>query len=99
MVAENWSQLVQQVDRLIAELRQVRSEARKWKTRAMELEGLHLKDEHGLKLESQARDRELERLRRERKKCAAALEKMLVELDQAQRRIVADAQEEAPGER
>jgi hypothetical protein len=94
MTTEVWTRLVQQVDRLITELRHSRTEAARWRTRATELEGLRLRGEREVRLEEQAKDRELERLRRERKKSVAVIERMLTELEAIEDRVVQD--EEAP---
>jgi len=87
MSTEAWTQLVQQVDRLITELKAARAEAERWRKRATELDGQRLKDERGERLEEQAKDRELGRLRRERKKTLAVVEKMLQELDVIQTQV------------
>jgi hypothetical protein len=87
MATEEWTRLVQQVDRLIAELRASRSESGRWRSRATEMESLRLRNERDLRLEEQAKDRELERLRRERKKTISAVEQMLAQLDVLQGRV------------
>ncbi len=84
MSTEAWTQLVQRVDRLIAELRQTRLETKRWRARAMELEGLHLQETQPNKLAAQAQARELEKLRRERQKVLGTLDKLVAELDQVQ---------------
>lgn len=87
MSTEEWTRLVQQVDRLIAELREARADASRWRSRATELESLRLRNERELRLEEQTKDRELERLRRERKKTISIIEKMLANLDAVQVQI------------
>jgi hypothetical protein len=81
MATEEWTRLGQQVDRLITELRTARAEATRWQTRATELESLRLRHERDGRMEEQAKDRELERLRRERKKAIAVVEQIVSQLD------------------
>ncbi|NTV52839.1 MAG: hypothetical protein HGA76_07505 [Candidatus Firestonebacteria bacterium] len=88
MSTQEWTQLVQQVDRLIQELAVSRAEARRWRTRATELESLHLRDERGPRLEEQARERELERLRKEKAKTISVIEKLVGDLEQIQARVL-----------
>lgn len=88
MATEEWTRLVQQIDRLIAELKQARSDAARWRTRATELEGLQGRGDREARLEAQAKERELERLRRERKKTVAAVEQILAELEIVQQQVI-----------
>jgi|GEM_PF-5431104 len=91
---EEWTQLVQRVDLLINELRAARAEAKRWRTRAAELERLHLKDEHSLRMEDQSKERELERLRRERKKVIQTVEKVLAEIQKAEAAVMENEKHE-----
>jgi hypothetical protein len=88
MSTEEWTRLVQQVDRLIGELRACRTEVGRWQQRATELERLRVKDERGSRLEEQAKDRELERLRKERKRTLATVERLVAEIESLQQRVV-----------
>jgi hypothetical protein len=87
MSTQEWTRLVQQVDRLILALKQARAEATRWRARAVELEGRHLDTDRNSRLEEQAKERELERLRRERKKIIATVEKMIQDIDQVQNQV------------
>lgn len=87
MPTQEWTQLVQQVDRLISALRQSRAEARRWRSRAAELEGTQVTDARGGRLAEQAKDRELERMRKERRRILAVVERMLAEVEQVQRHV------------
>lgn len=88
MAADHWTQLVKKVDRLILELRKARQEAMKWRTRAVEMERLKVKDERLDTLSTQAQERELERLRKERKKTIAMIAKQIQELENAQIQVM-----------
>lgn len=96
MSAEDWPHLVTQVDRLIVELKQCRTDVSRWRLRALELERLQSPEQRNLKLEDQAKERELERLRREHKKAAAGIQKVLADLDALQQHIL-DKEEPAHG--
>lgn len=96
MSAEEWPRLVQQVERLIAELKQSRAEAARWHLRATELERLNLPEQHHMKIEEQAKERELERLRREHKKAVSGVQKVLADLDRMQQ-LISDKEEPADG--
>ena len=86
--SREWTQLVQQVDQLIAVLRHERAEAARWRTRATELEGLRLTGNRDDKLELQAKDRELDRLRKERKKVQTVAENLLQEIEQMEQQVL-----------
>ncbi|MBN1595072.1 hypothetical protein JW933_04010 [candidate division FCPU426 bacterium] len=88
MSADGWTQLVTRVDALIRELRNARAEAKKWKARAVELERLKSSDERPARLDLQAKERELERYRKERKKMLATITRLVDDLEQAQKRIL-----------
>jgi hypothetical protein len=88
MLTPEWTQLVQQVDRLIAELGSARAEARRWHSRATELESLHLRDDRSTRLEDQARERELDRLRKDKAKAITVIEKLVAELEQIQGKVL-----------
>ena len=88
MLTQEWPQLVQQVDRLIQALAQARAEARRWRTRATELESLHLRDDRSTRLEEQTQERELERLRKDKAKTIAVVTKLVNELEQIQARVL-----------
>ncbi len=88
MATDHWTQLVQKVDRLIFELREARQETKKWRTRAVEMERLKVKDERTDTLSTQAKERELERLRKERKKTIAMITKQIQELEKAQIQVM-----------
>jgi hypothetical protein len=88
MSTEEWTRLVQRVDHLIIELRNARDETKRWRIRASELERLPLRDERSLVMDEQAKDRELDKLRRERKKVIAAVMKITDELEKAQITVV-----------
>jgi chromosome segregation ATPase len=88
MSTEEWTQLVQRVDHLITELRAARAEANRWRTRVSELERLHLQDERTLTADDQTKDRELDRLRRERKKIITIIEKIVMDIEKAQSGVV-----------
>jgi DNA repair ATPase RecN len=88
MLTPEWTQLVQQVDRLIQELGHSRAEAQRWRRRATELESLHLGDDRSTRLEEQAKERELERLRKDKTKAIAVIEKMVAELEQMQAQVL-----------
>ncbi len=93
MSTEEWTRLVQQVDRLIAELRACRTEVGRWQQRAAELERLRVKDERGTRLEEQAKDRELERLRKERKRTLTTVERLVQEIEALQDKVTGGAAE------
>ncbi len=88
MSTEDWTRLVQRVDQLITELRIARDETKRWRLRASELERLPLRDERSLVMETQARDRDLDKLRRERKKVISSIMKITDELEKAQIQVV-----------
>jgi paraquat-inducible protein B len=88
MSTQEWTQLVQQVDRLIAELKQTKSEAQRWRMRATELESVQRRDDHTVRLEEQAKDRELERLRKERVKTVGVIERILLDLDKVEAQVL-----------
>lgn len=83
-----WTALVQQVDQLISALRHARQETTKWRARAMETERLKVKDERTETLHSQALQREIERLQKERKKAITTIGRLVAELEQAQAGIL-----------
>lgn len=87
MSTQEWTTLVQQVDRLIAELRASRTEVGRWQQRAAELERLRIRDERGTRLEEQAKERELERLRKERKRTLATVERLVAEIEEMQQKL------------
>jgi hypothetical protein len=93
MLTQEWTLLVQQVDRLILELKRMRHEARHWRTRALELESLHGSANHDARLESQTKDRELEKLKKERTKTLATLERMLTDLETVQSQVLKTEEE------
>lgn len=88
MATDHWTQLVKKVDRLILELREARQEAKKWRTRAVEMERLKVKDERTDTLSTQARERELDRLRKDRKKTIVLITKQIQELENAQIQVM-----------
>ena len=88
MSTEEWTLLVKRVDMLITELKQTRSQANHWRTKAAELERLYLGNDRQARLESQARDRELERLKKERKKMQSTISKILEELNMVEKHIM-----------
>ena len=88
MSTQEWTHLVQLVDQLIGALRRARAEARRWRTRAVELEGTQGGDTRSQRLQEQARARELERYRRERQKINAAVEKLLEDVNDVQKRVL-----------
>ncbi|MCD4814286.1 hypothetical protein K8S19_11415 [bacterium] len=94
MSTHEWTQLVQRVDGLINELKKARNEAAQWRTRAIELERLKDHSNHDTTLHAQAKDRELEKYRKERKKMLAMVSKLIAELDAAQNSI---SEQEANG--
>jgi len=94
MAMDEWTQLVQRVDTLINELRAAKAEAKKWRARAVELERLKGKDDRTILLESQYKERELERYRKERKKIITMVAKLITELEQAQLQVLEKTQNE-----
>ncbi len=88
MSTQEWTQLVQQVDRLINELKQSKAEVSHWRSRATELENLHVHANRDNRLEDQAKDRELERLRKERAKTVTMIEKILTDLDKIEAQVM-----------
>lgn len=94
MSSTGWTELIKRIDLLIKELKQSKSEANKWRSKAAELERLHPGDDRQAKLDHQAQERELERLRKERKKCQTTIKRLLVELNQVEKRIMEQAQHE-----
>lgn len=94
MGTNQWTLLVKKVDRLILELREARQEAKKWRTRAVELERVKVKDERSDTLSTQAQERELERLRKERKKTIVMITKLIQELEHAQIQVMETAKHE-----
>ena len=94
MGTNQWTLLVKKVDRLILELREARQEAKKWRTRAVELERVKVKDERSDTLSTQAQERELERLRKERKKTIVMITKLIQELEHAQIQVMETAKNE-----
>jgi hypothetical protein len=85
---QEWTLLVQQVDRLILELKRTQAEARRWRTRALELENHQGHADREILLETQAKERELEKLKKERVKTMATLEKILADLDKVQSQVM-----------
>jgi hypothetical protein len=84
MGIDTWTQLVKRVDMLINELRVSRAETKKWRERAVELERLKGGSDRTMVLQSQAKERELERYRRERAKIITSINKMISDLEQVQ---------------
>jgi len=93
MPTKDWAKLVTYIDKLISELRNSRAEVRRWRTRATELERLSLKEERVFRVEDQAKDRELDKLRRERKKIIPLINKIIKQLEQAQNKIQGESHE------
>lgn len=91
MSTEEWTLLVKRVDMLIKALKQSRLEVNHWRTKAAELERLHRGDDTPSRLELQAKDRELERLKKDRKKIKTVVVKVLEELQLAEKRILEQA--------
>ncbi len=94
MSSDLWTELIKRIDLLIKELKQSRLEANKWRSKAAELERLHLGDDRQTQLEGQSKDRELERLRKERKKFKSTVTRLIEELNQAEKRITEKANHE-----
>lgn len=88
MSTEEWTQLVKSVDRLIQDLKESRAQANHWRTRAAELERHQLGDNRKGRLEEQAKDRELERFRKERKKMKSTINKLLIEIEEVERKVM-----------
>ncbi len=88
MSTENWTQLVQLVNQLITDLRIARDESKRWRIRASELEGMPMRDDRSLVMATQSKARELDKLRRERKKVIASIMKITDELEKAQIQVM-----------
>ncbi len=88
MSTEDWTLLVKRVDMLINALKQARLEVTHWRTKAAEMERLHRGEQAPSRVEIQAKDRELELLKKERKKIKTVVGKVLDELQLAEKRLL-----------
>lgn len=88
MSSEAWTELVKKIDGLLKELKQTRNEANQWRSKVAELERLNLGNDRQTQIQQQAQERELERFKKERKKFKSTIQRLIDELNQAERRLL-----------